>query len=239
MLFPSYEYAKKRILEEVGIKDFLKNTFYLFAPSVPLMMSMRTIPHSEFLSNSSTNLFSVELLSDIGRSLYYAGGILWSWSFAHLYSSQIASVLTNIKDGIRRTGTNVVTHLEYSLTRNPIYLGMRAMSLGCLLYRPTLENAASCALVFLTTELTARGEEKYLEMMWGERFKEYERKVPRWIPRPKRIIEIIKKSSVLKREFNEDINYSLLSRKKLEMPKEDFERLLEKVRKIDPFVPNI
>jgi protein-S-isoprenylcysteine O-methyltransferase Ste14 len=245
-VLPSIEYAKKQVKEKVGVKNFLKKTFYLYAPYAVLVANMEYMRFQNSLPTDTT-LFSSEAIGNFGKTLSNFGHLTWTLSFAHLYGTQIGDMfggaigiaLDGVKKGVKKLGTTLVTSLGYGLARNPLYLGVRAVSLGNFLYKPTLTNAALCALMFLTTELTARGEESYLETMWGKRYVEYKKRVPRWIPKPKGIMEMIKNPKMIFWKMREDFYYSILLREKSEMPKEKFEKLLEKLRKDDPFVPEI
>lgn len=237
-IWPSYEYAMKRA-EKVGTKKFLKNTLYFIAPYTAYCINLATAHSTQSLPHADISFFSNDLLSNLGTVLSHAGNIFTIFSLTHLYGLQAGHFLGEIKEGIKKTGFGLVTHLEYGLTRNPVYLGLRTASLGYFLEKPSLGNAAAFALIFLTTEMAARGEEKYLEMMWGERYKEYKGRVPRWIPRPKRIFEMIKTPRMVKGKFDEDATAALLFRKKYSMPKQQFEKLLEKLREEDPFIPTV
>ena len=69
----------------------------------------------------------------------------------------------------------------YRFTRNPMYVGMLFVLSGWFLF---LHNLA--ALVFLgvyfalITELQIRPEERAMGELFGERYQEYKREVPRW-----------------------------------------------------------
>ena len=70
----------------------------------------------------------------------------------------------------------------YGIVRNPIYLGFRLTSLGTIIYNPSVENLVAGGVLLLTTELTARAEERKLEHIYPAEYPQYKEKVSRWIP---------------------------------------------------------
>lgn len=230
-VLPPLEYSKKRILKEVGVNKFIKSIFYFLGPYTAYVITQGNLHSIQNLPQLDVSLFSNDSLSNVGRGLYYAGEFLWILSFAHLYGVQVGSLLfSSIKEGVKKASCTLTTHLEYSLTRHPIYLGLRTAFLGYFLEKPTLGSALACSLVFLTTELSARGEEKYLETMWGERYEEYKSKVSRWIPRPRRVMKIVRNPSMLMKRVEGDMRYTDLLNRKFEIPKSEFEEQLQQLR---------
>jgi len=237
-LWPSYEYAEKRA-QKVGIKKFLKTGFYFLGAYTAYGINLATMYSTQSLPHADISLFSNEIASNFGRGLSDAGNLFFFFTITHLYGTQAGHFLSNIKKGFKKTGFGLMTHLEYGLTRHPAYLGLRAACFGYFLQKPTIGNALACAILFLTTELSSRGEEKYLEMMWGERYKEYKKKVPRWIPRPKGILELIKNPRIVKEKLEQDIDVAVLLREKYTMPEGKFKDLLKKLRETDPLIPTV
>lgn len=69
----------------------------------------------------------------------------------------------------------------FAISRNPIFLGMRAIMLGVFLIAP---NALSLAFLLLgeaLMQLQVRFEEAHLEVTQGEAYRAYKARVPRWI----------------------------------------------------------
>ena len=69
----------------------------------------------------------------------------------------------------------------FAVSRNPIFLGMRAMLLGVFLVAP---NALSLAVLLLgeaLMQLQVRFEEAHLEASEGETYRAYRARVPRWL----------------------------------------------------------
>ncbi|QYK04966.1 methyltransferase family protein [Shewanella zhangzhouensis] len=91
----------------------------------------------------------------------------------------------------RRVGTTVdptkspdalVTHGIYSLTRNPMYLGMLLLLAAevCLLGRPLTLLSPLCFFVLMNTQRIP-AEEAMVAARFGDAFTEYKARVRRWL----------------------------------------------------------
>jgi protein-S-isoprenylcysteine O-methyltransferase Ste14 len=81
-----------------------------------------------------------------------------------------------------KPSTAVVMHGPYRFTRNPMYLGMTVITLGGAVW---LNSAWVLillvpALAVMRWHVIAR-EEAYLEQKFGEQYREYARRVRRWL----------------------------------------------------------
>lgn len=80
-------------------------------------------------------------------------------------------------------GHELITQGPYSLVRNPIYLGMFGMLIATGLAMGQWPVVLGACLVFLIgTEIRIRSEENLLREAFGEKFEEYARRVPAFIP---------------------------------------------------------
>jgi protein-S-isoprenylcysteine O-methyltransferase Ste14 len=79
-------------------------------------------------------------------------------------------------------GHELCTAGPFRLIRNPIYLAMDLLALGSWLWVPTALVALGALLVALGGDLRARGEERLLLEVFGQRYAEYRRRVRRFLP---------------------------------------------------------
>ena len=80
-------------------------------------------------------------------------------------------------------GSNtLITNGVYSLTRNPMYLGMTLIVLGIVLLLGSASPfVVAIAMPILFERVFILHEEKILEDTFGDRFREYRRQVRKWI----------------------------------------------------------
>jgi protein-S-isoprenylcysteine O-methyltransferase Ste14 len=78
--------------------------------------------------------------------------------------------------------TSLMTSGPFCLSRNPIYLGMASILVGVAVVQGTLVALAFPVIFVLLIEFfIIPGEERMLEKIFGERYREYKKSVRRWI----------------------------------------------------------
>ncbi|MFA5332841.1 MAG: isoprenylcysteine carboxylmethyltransferase family protein [Methanoregula sp.] len=78
--------------------------------------------------------------------------------------------------------TVLVTSGPFRLSRNPVYLGMASVLLGVAVVLGTLITLAFPILFVMVIEFfIIPGEERMLEKLFGEPYREYKKSVRRWI----------------------------------------------------------
>jgi methanethiol S-methyltransferase len=80
---------------------------------------------------------------------------------------------------------DVATKGIYSRIRHPQYLGFILMTLGWLIHWPTIPTAIMWPILVAMYYKLAKREEKEMVESYGERYLQYKRKVPMFIPRLK------------------------------------------------------
>ena len=81
-----------------------------------------------------------------------------------------------------RGSAHLVTDGPFSFTRNPIYLGNTMLTLGIGLISGNLWfMAMALVAAFATQKLAIEREEKHLYERFGKRFRDYSKRVRRWI----------------------------------------------------------
>lgn len=78
--------------------------------------------------------------------------------------------------------TSLLTSGPFRISRNPIYLGMAAILLGVAVLLGTLVTLAFPVLFITLIEFfIIPGEERMLEKIFGEPYRDYKKRVRRWI----------------------------------------------------------
>ena len=78
--------------------------------------------------------------------------------------------------------TSLVTSGPFRLSRNPIYLGMASVLLGVAVFMGTLVTLAFPVIfVTLIEFFIIPGEERKLENLFGEPYRQYKNNVRRWV----------------------------------------------------------
>jgi protein-S-isoprenylcysteine O-methyltransferase Ste14 len=118
-------------------------------------------------------------LSDI---LFAAGWLLVAAMVALDFSAMrtMARAKTTIRPD--RASEHLVTTGAFSITRNPIYLGNTLLMLGVgLITGIAWFLPLAIAAAFLTQKLAIEREEKHLEARFGKKYRDYAKRVRRWI----------------------------------------------------------
>jgi protein-S-isoprenylcysteine O-methyltransferase Ste14 len=78
--------------------------------------------------------------------------------------------------------TSLVTAGPFRISRNPIYLGMAAILLGVTVVQGTLVTLVFPVMFVTVIELfMIPGEERNLEKIFGESYRDYKKRVRRWM----------------------------------------------------------
>lgn len=84
--------------------------------------------------------------------------------------------------GVPKDGPGaLVTRGLFRFSRNPVFVGMFAMTLGVFLWSPTLLSAAAVPLAAAMMAVQVRAEEEALAAKYGETYRAYVAKTPRWV----------------------------------------------------------
>ena len=88
-----------------------------------------------------------------------------------------------------RTPNYLLRRAPYTLTRNPIYLAELALWLGWAVLYGSVIVLVGFMLLCLVVGVLAPREERALEAKFGDTYREYKTRVPRWLGLPGRRIE--------------------------------------------------
>lgn len=110
-----------------------------------------------------------------------AGGIFLVGSLIWVALAQI-QMGSSWRIGIDANNRSDLVHKGlFNVSRNPIFLGMRASLLGFLLTLPNAFSLASVVLADVLMQIQVRLEEQHLTAEHGEDYEAYSERVRRWI----------------------------------------------------------
>jgi protein-S-isoprenylcysteine O-methyltransferase Ste14 len=78
---------------------------------------------------------------------------------------------------------DLITEGIFKHVRHPMYLGVLLIYLACIFLSISLISFGTWIVVFIIYDRLAKYEEKQLEKLFNEKYLEYKKKVPKWIPR--------------------------------------------------------
>ncbi|MDX1797641.1 MAG: isoprenylcysteine carboxylmethyltransferase family protein [Candidatus Lokiarchaeia archaeon] len=84
---------------------------------------------------------------------------------------------------------NLITNGILRYVRNPMYFGILLIYVAFLILSISLIGIGLFIVVFLVYNWMVNYEEKILEDIFGDEYREYKSKVPKWIPNPFRKIK--------------------------------------------------
>jgi protein-S-isoprenylcysteine O-methyltransferase Ste14 len=115
------------------------------------------------------------LLYGAGSLLMFAGLMLLVAGQLHLGASWRIGIEAGAKPGL-------VTHGLYRVSRNPIYLGLIVFVTGYALTLPTILSFVLLIALYLGIRQQVAAEEAYLVATYGEAYRDYARRVGRFLP---------------------------------------------------------
>jgi protein-S-isoprenylcysteine O-methyltransferase Ste14 len=126
------------------------------------------------------------------------GGNLWAQLFGSLVAHIVAMVIgyaivfsgaTLVADGWRRVHrgrreARLVTDGVYARVRHPQYTGLFLIVFGeGIVHWPTIVSVAAFPVIVIAYTMLARKEERKMLEQFGDEYREYQRRVPMFIPR--------------------------------------------------------
>jgi protein-S-isoprenylcysteine O-methyltransferase Ste14 len=112
----------------------------------------------------------------------YSGFLIIGFGFVLAFWSRSLFLRNSTTLQLSEEPTSLVTSGPFHLSRNPIYLGMASILLGVAVLQGTLV-ALTFPVLFVTVIefFIIPGEERKLENLFGELYREYKKSVRRWI----------------------------------------------------------
>lgn len=128
-------------------------------------------------------IYPLPWISRPASDLLFAAGWLCLGAVVALYFTA-ARALNRAKTTIRpdRASAHLVTSGPFSFTRNPIYLANTVLMIGLSLITANVWFLPLALIAaFITQKLTIESEEKHLAERFGKRYRDYAKRVRRWI----------------------------------------------------------
>jgi protein-S-isoprenylcysteine O-methyltransferase Ste14 len=116
----------------------------------------------------------------VGLAPVAAGVVCLAWVMSH----HLARMPEHVK--LEWTPSYLLERGPYAFTRNPMYVGELLLWLGQALFYGSAAVLAGGVLLSLAMIRLIRREERALEARFGERYRDYLRRVPRWLGRTAR-----------------------------------------------------
>jgi protein-S-isoprenylcysteine O-methyltransferase Ste14 len=110
----------------------------------------------------------------------WAGGGLMSVAIVWTGYAQFA-MGKSWRIGIPSEAPPLRTDAAFSVSRNPIFLGMLAFVAGMTLWSPSVVTVTLLAATYISLEVQIRSEEAFLERVHGEVYRAYRSRIRRWV----------------------------------------------------------
>ena len=113
----------------------------------------------------------------VGTLLMSTSAILAGWSFASFWHARTSPLPIQPSRALVTTG-------PYRFIRNPMYASLACLHAGLAIWLDVFWALLFLpAVLVLVRHLVIAGEERYLEQKFGDEYRRYKARVPRWIPR--------------------------------------------------------
>lgn len=114
--------------------------------------------------------------------LTYSGFLIIGFGLVLAFWSRSLFLLNSTTLQLYEEPTSLVTSGPFRMSRNPIYLGMASILLGVAVLQGTLVALTFPVIFVMVIEFfIIPGEERKLENLFGEQYREYKKSVRRWI----------------------------------------------------------
>jgi protein-S-isoprenylcysteine O-methyltransferase Ste14 len=115
-----------------------------------------------------------------GEGMRWAGATLMGAAIVWTGYAQFA-MGTSWRIGIPNETLPLRTDGAFSISRNPIFLGMLAFVAGMTLWSPSVVTVAFLGATYIALEVQIRSEESFLDRVHGEAYRAYCARVRRWL----------------------------------------------------------
>lgn len=161
--------TNKERLPMIYLKSIILNVF-IFAIVLAVVWTAHQLDTVFGWSSYASPIIAV-----FGMAVLLVGFFFRFWASGVFYRHDIAVLRPDAQHQLVTTG-------PYAWTRNPLYVGIALLTLGCAIVMGSYAGLIATVLVFLMWDLWIRfHEEETLEKAFGGEYREYKRKVRRWL----------------------------------------------------------
>lgn len=152
----------------------------LRAPRAGLLVAIHMVAFALMYSGIGNAVFgrrlpaTTTLVRALGAAVIVAGALFAAWARMSFASWRFRAQLD--------AGHQLATGGPFRIVRHPIYAALDLLALGTALWIPTPMTWTGAALMIVGGDLRARGEEPLLERAFGDEYRAYMQRTPRFIP---------------------------------------------------------
>ena len=142
-----------------------------------LTIKEKRIINAVFLPMIGSFIYAVFLPLRLGTAWLYSGLVVYLFGVA-LSIVAVLNFATSPKD-------KVITKGLYSISRNPMYIGLILMQVGLGIICSSWVYLLSTLVLLILLNENLSAEERYCFYRYGDSYRQYKNKTPRWIGIPK------------------------------------------------------
>ena len=137
----------------------------------------KRIMNAVFLPMIVSFIYAVFLPLRLGTTWLYSGLVIYLFGVAFSIVA-VLNFATSPKD-------KVITKGLYSISRNPMYIGLILMQIGLGIICSSWSYLLLTLVLLLLLNENLSAEERYCLYRYGDSYREYRNKTPRWVRIPK------------------------------------------------------
>jgi protein-S-isoprenylcysteine O-methyltransferase Ste14 len=147
--------------------------FPLVHGAIPWALSLTTVRHG--WNDGKPGAWNL-----LGLAAVVAGAALVYWTLLSMLS-RIPKLPKRVR--LETTSQILITNGPFAFSRNPMFVGAMILWLGWIVLYGSIAVALGLAVIVVIANVATRREERALESRFGDAYRQYKRRVPRWVGR--------------------------------------------------------